>query len=54
LNKQSLASLKKSGKVADIIYYDGQAVTVETMMQHLDRKWYYTRHAALRMERESA
>lgn len=54
LSRQSLDSLKKSGKVIDIIYYDGQAVTIEAMLQRLERKWYYTKHAPLRMERVSA
>jgi hypothetical protein len=51
--KQSIESLKRSWKVIDVIYYDGQAITVEAMLQHLDRKWYYTKHAPLRMERQA-
>lgn len=51
LPKQSLAALKKSWKVIDVLYYDGQSVTVEALLQNLERKRYYAMHAPLRLER---
>jgi hypothetical protein len=50
----SLQSLKKSWKVTDIILYDWQSKQMDVLLQRLERKRYYTKHAPLRLEKQKA
>jgi hypothetical protein len=50
----SLQSLKKSWKVTDVIYYDWQWKQMDVLLQRLERKWYYTKHAPLRLQKQKS
>ncbi|MBP7847677.1 hypothetical protein KA013_00435 [Patescibacteria group bacterium] len=54
LAKDSIEDYLDDGKIVEVRHYDGAAASVQSLLENIERQWYYTKVAPLRLEQTSA
>jgi len=53
LAKDSIEDYLKDGKIVQVRHYDGATASVQSLLEDIERQWYYTKVAPLRLEQTS-